>query len=174
MDKKEAVTKQEVAETLDRIEEATLEEEVERRRLGLVQEPKGVHMPRGGEREHLRAKAEKSGKEPSDFIKEWEEKNGDYEFRNEDVAEADIVNETGMDISAEFVDHLISNARRSLEQKNLDIIGEIAALKIKKGIGEIVIAVKNKSGGITFLHFYNIPPFDLKESRSHLGAYTFN
>lgn len=174
MDKKEAVTKQEVAETLDRIEEATLEEAIERRRLGLAQEPEGVRVPRSGEREYLRAKAEKSGKEPADFIKEWEERNGDYKFRNEDVAKADIVNETGIDMSAEFVDHLIGNARKSLEEKNLDIIGEIAALKIKKGIGDIIVAAKNKSGGIAFLHFYNIPPFDLKESRSHLGAYTFN
>ena len=176
MKEKEIITHRRVAEALEEIEEATWEEDVERKRLGLAPEPEGVRVPRGQKVEYLRAKREEKGKSIPDFIKKWREENGDYALRNVDVSEARIINETDIKFPVEFVDYLIDNARETLKEKGLDALGEVRTIKIKyisESCGIIAVAVRDKADNITFLDFHSVPPFDLKRVNSTMGVNTF-
>jgi hypothetical protein len=170
-------TPDEVAQALGRIEEATLEEEFERKERGLTLEPKGVPMQRGQEAEYFRAKEAEKGKSVPDFIKEWQKENKDYILQNEDVSEEGIINETDIKFPVEFVDYLIGNAKGFLREKGLELFGEIATIKIKNvsdKLGIIIVAVRDKAGATTFLDFHSVPPFELKRSNSSLvGVNTF-
>jgi len=170
-------TSDEIEQELAKIEEATLEEELERKRLGLTQEPEGMRIPRGQEAEYFRAKEAEKGKSTPDFIKEWQKENKGYIVQNDDVSEAKIINETDVKFPVEFVDYLIGNSREVLRKKGLELFGEIATIKIKNvsdTLGIIIVAVRDKTDATTFLDFHSVPPFELKRSNSSLvGVNTF-
>lgn len=166
--------KDEVARALDDTERATFEDELERKRQGLLPEPEGRRLKRLTLPKSP-AKVKKEGvKNTADFIEKWQRNNEGYVLQNEDVREADIVNDTSAEIPLDFIDHLISNARESLKYKNLDILGEIQVVKIKDIFSDaIIMSIKDRAGDIIFMFFSASPPFDLKKTKSHHGVYTF-
>ena len=103
---KKKISPEELASTLERIEDDTWYEAKERERLGKTQEPVRVRLPRGQVAEYFRAKEAERGKGVPDFIKEWQEENKNYVVQNDDVSEAKIINETDVKFPVEFVDYL--------------------------------------------------------------------
>ena len=172
---KKKISPEELASTLERIEDDTWYEAKERERLGKTQEPERVRLPRGQVAEYFRAKEAERGKGVPDFIKEWQEENKNYVVQNDDVSEAKIINETDVKFPVEFVDYLIDKARRSLREKDFHVFDEIETIKIR-AISEkqgIIMAVRDKANALTFLDFYSVPPFDLKRVNSTEGVHTF-
>ncbi len=173
---KKKISPKELAQTLERIEGDTWYEAKERERLGLTQEPKGAHVPIGQEAGYLRAKKRERGKSTPGFIEEWQEENRDYVLRNDDVSEARINNETDVKFPVEFVDYLINNARKTLDKRGLNTLGEIQTIRIKyilENHNVIIVAVRDKADNITILDFHSVPPFDLKQVNSTMGVNTF-
>lgn len=189
-----------VAESLGRIEEATWEEELERKRQGLTQEPErktvAKKQPYDIEPIYDAKPLEEPGGKPGgikeweawvdknrwrkedieDFVKKWLEQNPSYEFEEIKPEETEILDNSGINIPPEFVDHLISIAMSAIKKKNLVLFGDVEKVKIKPISDRpevICLVIKDELGATVILHFYAIPPFNLKEVNSTSGIYHF-
>jgi len=181
MRKKEVVTSRHVAEALGGIEEATFEEEMERKRRGLTLEPKA-------RREQLLKTGPVHGTSPAalegregektteERIKNWLEENPDYRFRAIDPEWTEIRDDSGIDVPAEFVDYLIDNAAEAAESKKLNLFGKVEKIKIKPisvSAEVISLVIRDTENTTVVLNFSANPPFNLKESNSTLGITYF-
>ncbi len=111
MEQKE-ITPDTIAQELTKIEEATLEEELERKRLGLPQEPGGQIVQTESTKEVF---APKEKDKIANFIKNWTEKNGDYKISNLTPATV-FSNSTELPITRELADYWTGQIKSHVER----------------------------------------------------------
>lgn len=163
---------------LGRIEEETLDEELERKKMGLTQEPEA----RREKRKFRPDQDDGKNKPETDYIKEWQRANPNYSFESINPEKTNIVNKTGTEVPTEFVDHLIGNAyiamkaHPNLRERNPYVLGPIKEVRVEyvpKTKGTLIISLRDFEDHVSVLFFYTKPPFALKRVETLKGDYFF-
>lgn len=172
-------TREQLNKRLADIEEATLEEEYERKRRGKTQEPEAVRVSGSPRSKKLWPKERETGKFDFDSeVEKWLDNNEDYEFETIDASKVRFFNTTDSNISLEFIDFLITGAIIVMEDvSNLTTFKEIKQIRLKSVPPEtedIVMTIRDNVGTSAELKFYPESPFVLKSVESkEIGSYDF-
>ncbi len=164
---------------LEGIEKATQEEEYERKRLGVTQEPEARRVPGLPRPKKLWPKEKDI--ERFDFdseIEGWGDNNEDYKLETINPSEVRFYNTSDSDISLEFIDNLITGAVIAMEDiahlKSFSEIKQIRVISVPPETEDIVLYVRDNMGLSAELKFYAESPFVLKSLESEkIGNYDF-
>lgn len=115
-------------------------------------------------REEVRLKTEEPRAELHDNIKDWENENSKYQIKNIEE-EVELTDYSDKEVTEEFVDYLIGNARSVLEEQGIfDKMVKIKVIRITKDNNGIIMSVESSDQQGMNLFFFGAPEFGLKRA----------
>lgn len=176
MSKQEIITHERVEQELSKIEEATLEEELERKRRGLTQEPASARVkrevsPKSGAidepaNELSRRLADRFGGDVAtsekkidhgtleDNIAEWLAENPNYEFENIDPEISVHYDNGAPQLPTKFLDFLVGRGKMRIQDNFL--FSKVNRIRVYNGgAGKILIALQDKDDDVILHLFFN-------------------